>query len=126
VFAPGPFDRPLQYIDSRDLGAWMLGCAAGDVSVAFNAVSRSGHATMGDLLRCCTDLFAWHGYSVILVDGVWRKASYAGLKASLTSQAIPSEAPLRVTTWFGKLKTGGGLNAESKALCAKSALKAIR
>ncbi len=33
--------------------------------------SEKLRATMG------TDLFAWHGYSVILVDGAWRKVSSA-------------------------------------------------
>lgn len=49
VPAPGPSDRPLQYVDARDLVAWMLDGPAG----TFNAVSRPGHTTIGALLAAC-------------------------------------------------------------------------
>jgi nucleoside-diphosphate-sugar epimerase len=50
VLAPGPRDMPIQYIDGRDLAAWLLHAADERLSGAFNAVSRPGHATMGSLL----------------------------------------------------------------------------
>ncbi len=50
VLAPGPRDLPLQYIDCRDLAAWMLDCARSGTGGIFNAVSRPGHATMESLL----------------------------------------------------------------------------
>ena len=50
VLAPGPADRPLQYIDCRDLAAWLLHAADEKISGVFNAVSRPGHATMESLL----------------------------------------------------------------------------
>jgi 2'-hydroxyisoflavone reductase len=53
VLAPGPRSLPLQYIDARDLAAWLLTCAEGDVGGAFNVVSRPGHTTMGELLTEC-------------------------------------------------------------------------
>jgi 2'-hydroxyisoflavone reductase len=51
VLAPGPRDMPIQYIDCRDLAAWLLHAADGGISGAFNAVSRPGHATMASLLN---------------------------------------------------------------------------
>jgi 2'-hydroxyisoflavone reductase len=51
VLAPGPPDRPLQYIDCRDLAAWMLQAAGDGVGGVFNTVSRPGHATMASLLE---------------------------------------------------------------------------
>jgi len=51
VLAPGPRDMPIQYIDGRDLAAWMLHAADEKISGAFNAVSRPGHATMESLLN---------------------------------------------------------------------------
>ena len=54
VLAPGPRDRPLQYIDCRDLAAWMLSAAGRGVGGAFNTVSRPGHATMASLLETAT------------------------------------------------------------------------
>lgn len=50
VLAPGPRDRPLQYVDCRDLAAWLLDAGERGVSGVFNAVSRPGHATMESLL----------------------------------------------------------------------------
>ena len=51
VLAPGPRDRPLQYIDCRDLAAWLLHAAEAGLTGAYNAVSRPGQATMGSLLE---------------------------------------------------------------------------
>ena len=53
VPCPGPPDRPLQYIDGRDLADWVLDAAERRVSGAFNTVSRPGHTTMGELLGLC-------------------------------------------------------------------------
>lgn len=53
VPCPGPPDRPLQYIDARDLAQWVLDAGGRAVSGAFNTVSRPGHATMGGLLELC-------------------------------------------------------------------------
>jgi nucleoside-diphosphate-sugar epimerase len=50
VLAPGPYDRPLQYIDARDLARWMISCAEQGVPGTFNTVSRPGHTTFGELL----------------------------------------------------------------------------
>jgi nucleoside-diphosphate-sugar epimerase len=51
VLAPGDPARPLQYIDARDLAAWMLTGAERGIGGAFNIVSRPGHTTMGELLE---------------------------------------------------------------------------
>ncbi len=50
VAVPGPPSRPLQYVDARDLARWMLRCAEQGVTGPFNAVSRPGHTTMGELI----------------------------------------------------------------------------
>jgi 2'-hydroxyisoflavone reductase len=50
VLAPGPRDLPLQYIDCRDLAAWLLQAADRGISGIFNTVSRPGHATMESML----------------------------------------------------------------------------
>jgi nucleoside-diphosphate-sugar epimerase len=56
VLAPGPRDLPLQYIDARDLAAWMLSAAERGLGGAFNTVSRPGHTTMGDLLETAIEV----------------------------------------------------------------------
>ena len=51
VLAPGPPDLPLQYIDCRDLAAWLLDAADARLGGAFNTVSQPGQATMRSLLE---------------------------------------------------------------------------
>ncbi|MFI6071638.1 NAD-dependent epimerase/dehydratase family protein [Actinoplanes sp. NPDC051343] len=48
--APGPADYPLQYIDVRDLAAFLVSAAEAGRSGPYNVVGPSGHATMGGLL----------------------------------------------------------------------------
>jgi 2'-hydroxyisoflavone reductase len=50
VPAPGPRDRPLQYVDCRDIAQWVLGSRPVGT---FNTVSRPGHATIGQVLDAC-------------------------------------------------------------------------
>ena len=42
---------PIQFVDARDLAAWMLDLAERDVAGTFNACSPAGHWTMGDARR---------------------------------------------------------------------------
>ena len=51
VLAPGPPDLPLQYIDCRDLAAWLLHAADAGTGGVFNTVSKPGQATMRGLLE---------------------------------------------------------------------------
>jgi 2'-hydroxyisoflavone reductase len=60
VLAPGPADMPLQYVDCRDLAAWMLLAAGRGLGGAFNTVSRRGQATMGSLLEAARDVTGSH------------------------------------------------------------------
>ncbi|WP_340380470.1 NAD-dependent epimerase/dehydratase family protein [Streptomyces sp. SS7] len=53
VLAPGPRDLPLQYVDVRDLAAWILGAVERELSGPFNLMSPQGHATMGGFLDAC-------------------------------------------------------------------------
>jgi 2'-hydroxyisoflavone reductase len=76
VLAPGPRDMPLQYIDCRDLAAWMLSAADRGLGGAFNTVSRPGQATMGSLLEAARDVtgsratLVWVPPEVIMAAGI--------------------------------------------------------
>ncbi len=76
VLAPGPTDRPLQYVDGRDLAAWMLEAAAAGLGGSYNTVSAPGHTTMGELLEVATEItgshaeLVWVGPEVVEDAGV--------------------------------------------------------
>jgi 2'-hydroxyisoflavone reductase len=53
VPAPGPRQRPLQYVDGRDLAEWCLLAGREGITGAFNTVSEPGHTTIGALLDHC-------------------------------------------------------------------------
>lgn len=50
VVAPGRPDRPLQFVDVRDLAAWLNDALEGDVSGPYDLACPSGHLTTGSLL----------------------------------------------------------------------------
>ena len=50
---PAPRERPVQFIDARDLAAWMVDLCERDVAGTFNACSPAGQWTMGDLVDSC-------------------------------------------------------------------------
>ena len=53
VLAPGPEDLALQYIDARDLAAFMLESAEQGRVGIFNTLTPRGHSTMSELLNLC-------------------------------------------------------------------------
>lgn len=53
VVGPGRPERPLQYIDARDLAAWMLSALADGATGPVDAIGPSGHASTADLLEAC-------------------------------------------------------------------------
>jgi nucleoside-diphosphate-sugar epimerase len=60
VLAPGAPDQPIQLIDARDLAHWMLDAWEAGHRGVYNAVSRTGHATMGSLLNACREASGSH------------------------------------------------------------------
>jgi 2'-hydroxyisoflavone reductase len=56
TLAPGPRDLPLQYVDARDLAAFLLDAAAAGTTGPFNVVSEPGHTTMGELLDVANEV----------------------------------------------------------------------
>jgi 2'-hydroxyisoflavone reductase len=50
---PAPRERPVQFIDARDLAAFLLDLCERDVGGTFNACSPAGQWTMGDLVDAC-------------------------------------------------------------------------
>ncbi|PFG18274.1 nucleoside-diphosphate-sugar epimerase [Propionicimonas paludicola] len=53
MVAPGAPDRPLQYVDVRDLASWLLNALVNGRRGPVDVISRSGHATTATLLEAC-------------------------------------------------------------------------
>lgn len=53
VLAPGAASDPIQYIDARDLAAFLLAAGSTGASGAFNVVSEPRATTLGELLDAC-------------------------------------------------------------------------
>ena len=53
ILAPGPEELPLQYIDARDLAAFMLMAAENKLDGIFNTLAPRGHSTMSEMLDIC-------------------------------------------------------------------------
>ncbi|MEV4277642.1 NAD-dependent epimerase/dehydratase family protein [Actinoplanes xinjiangensis] len=76
TLAPGPPDLPLQYIDTRDLAAFVLDSAAAARTGPYDLVSPSGHTTMGELLTVANEVtgghadLRWRDPDTILAAGV--------------------------------------------------------
>lgn len=71
--APGTPDRPLQYIDARDLARWLIDEGISGRTGIFDTVSRPGHTTTGALIDACR---AATGSSAkpVWVDEAWLTA----------------------------------------------------
>ncbi|MEU0740291.1 SDR family oxidoreductase [Streptomyces sp. NPDC006134] len=76
VLAPGPRDLPLQFIDVRDLAAWVLGAVEQGLSGPYNLAGPQGHTTTEELLRACVRVtggaaeLRWTAPEVIAAAGV--------------------------------------------------------
>ena len=89
VLAPGPEDAPMQLIDARDLGAWMLDMAGARRGGVFNAITPPGSATWGELLGACLESVGSDA-SLCWVDGGAVEESVEDPWTTLPLWPIPS------------------------------------
>jgi len=98
VLAPGSPDRPVQFIDARDVAAWMLRLAEEHRTGVLNATGPAGRLTMGEVLEECRRAsgsdarFTWIPDDFLLEAGV----------------APWMEVPL----WIPEAEAGGMLQAD--------------
>lgn len=77
VLAPGPADFPLQYIDGRDMAAWMLSAADRGLGGAFHVAGEVGATTIGGLLEAALEVtgsraeLVWAEPELLEREGVW-------------------------------------------------------
>ena len=119
VLAPGDPRRPLQFIDARDLAAWLLRLLDAGAAGAFNAVAPPGFTTWGGLLQACANAagvaptLAWVPDHQLLGQGVnaWMDlplwlpgegpdaadhAAFMAVRASRSSSSEPAPLSRRV------------------------------
>lgn len=70
VLAPGAPDDPLQWIDVRDLAAWLVTLAEGGTTGAFHAVGPTPPARWGEVLDRCVAV-SGSGATLTWVDASW-------------------------------------------------------
>lgn len=76
VLAPGRPERPVQFIDVRDLGAWIARAVAAGASGTFNATGPAAPLSMGDLLATCalvagaSPRFVWVSDGTMTAEGL--------------------------------------------------------
>ena len=79
VLAPGSSNDPLQFIDVRDLAAFMRRCAEQRPPGRFNACTPPGVHTIGELLETCkrvsssNAMFTWADATFIQANGLMEK-----------------------------------------------------
>jgi 2'-hydroxyisoflavone reductase len=71
VLGPGDPADPIQVIDGRDMGSWVVGLVEGDVAGTFHAVSPPPPFSFGDLLGAIAAEVAPAGTSITWVDQRW-------------------------------------------------------
>jgi 2'-hydroxyisoflavone reductase len=111
VLAPGDGTDPVQYIDVRDLGDWILTCIENKSVGVFNAVTPAGRFNMAELLHgiksaFTTDAtFTWAGAEFLQAQGinpwshmpVWIPAQgeYAGFHLHSSEKAVEAGLEFR-------------------------------
>ncbi|MBL1216009.1 MAG: NAD-dependent epimerase/dehydratase family protein [Planctomycetes bacterium] len=76
VLAPGAHDDPVQYIDARDLAAFIIHCIEQSITGPFNAVGPEVPSSIGELLCGCkavtggTASFTWADAEFLAEQGV--------------------------------------------------------
>lgn len=106
VPAPGPRDRPLQFVDCRDIADWVLGSQPVGT---FNTVSRPGHTTMGALLEEARSVTGSDA------DLVWVDPS--------TVEAAGVEPWTELPIWVPPTGEAAGLHALDTAAAAAAGLR---
>jgi 2'-hydroxyisoflavone reductase len=76
VLAPGPATARIQWIDARDLAAWMVACAERGTAGAFTAISPPGFVSLGEVFGACFErtasgaVLVWVSPEFIVAQGL--------------------------------------------------------
>ncbi|MDQ3620743.1 MAG: epimerase [Actinomycetota bacterium] len=140
MLAPGPPEAPIQFIDGRDLGRWVVEMVDRGATGAYNATGPAGPVTWGTVLEECRDLTrggaelvwanpSWLGERSVVMP-LWEREEAEGSSHAMEldcTQAISSGLTFRpladtivdTQEWapgWDELKTGPRRDEEKKLL----------
>ncbi|MCK4570542.1 NAD-dependent epimerase/dehydratase family protein [Candidatus Bipolaricaulota bacterium] len=92
ILAPGRPNRPIQFIDVRDLAAWILSMLESEEPGIYNIASTPGVFTMNSLLQTCCDATA-EVSEFVWMDDAFLKEHGVGAWAELPLW-IPEDDPM--------------------------------
>lgn len=128
MLAPGTPDQPIQFIDARDLGAWMVRMLEDGVGGVFNGVGPTEAVNWDEFFQACREVsgsdtaFHWVDSDFLEQQGVsfpiWaaRDSSYGGVHSVDVSRAVAAgytSRPMEETIG-DTLEWWGGLTAEDR------------
>ncbi|ATY66447.1 reductase [Cordyceps militaris] len=116
TLAPGPEDLALQFIDGRDLAAFLLDGAERKLHGIFDAVSSPGHITLAGLLEAANDAAGGRA-SLHWVDGDDVAKAIAGKRM---------EIPMWFPKGYASIFQSTGKKAAAAGLKIRPALDTIR
>ena len=79
ILAPGEPADPVQFIDVRDLGAWLVQVVEDGTTGVFNATGPEKRLGMGELLTACQRATPTNGHADLGESGVFGKAAEGGV-----------------------------------------------
>ena len=100
MLVPGMADSPIQFIDARDLGSWMVRMLEEEIGGVFNAVGPTRRLTMGAFLASCREVsgsdatFHWASEEFVAEQGlrfpIWapHTGAFAAIHSVDASRAI--------------------------------------
>jgi 2'-hydroxyisoflavone reductase len=112
ILAPESPNVPVQYIDVRDLAAWILEAAAAERAGIYNATGPAARQTLGELLDCCRRIagidstFTWvspefieaHKVAPFIELPLWVPPDMAGLLTVDCTRALAAGLTFRPTS----------------------------
>ena len=107
VLAPGSPDDPLQWIDVRDLAAWLVHLAETGTGGTFNALGPSTPARWGDVLGTC--VAAAPGARLVWVPASWLAAHGQGGEEAFPIWIAPTGAFAGFHRWRNDRAEAAGL-----------------
>ncbi|MFN0246027.1 MAG: epimerase, partial [Kofleriaceae bacterium] len=113
MLAPGAAADPLQIIDVRDLGEWLVTLAENGTGGTFNAVGPTQPAKWGDVLQVCVD--AAPGAKLVWVPADWLEKNGMGGEDSFPIWAPPTGEMAGFHRWSNERARASGLAFRSVA-----------